>query len=151
MDRTGTWQRGEAGLPALLARLNAGELGRVVRFVLVGGVATLVHVSFALLALHAAGAAPHLANLCGFIVAVVFSYVMHSRVTFRHGGSGKGKGTGGSVLPRFALVASLGFVVSSGAVSGFLALGLAESLAVPLAALVVPVASYLANRFWVFR
>ena len=149
MDRTGTWQRGEAGLPALLARLNAGELGRVVRFVLVGGAATLVHVSIALLALHAAGAAPHLANLCGFIVAVVFSYVMHSRVTFRHGGSGKGRG--GRVLPRFALVAGLGFVISSGAVSGFLALGLAESLAVPLAALVVPVASYLANRFWVFR
>lgn len=141
MEPTGILRR--QGTAAVAIALGEGEIGRIVRFVVVGGAATLVHVGVALLSLHAMGAAPHVANLCGFLVAVVFSYTMHSRVTFRHEGA--------SALPRFSVVALGGFLVSSGAVSAFLALGLPEGVAVPLAALVVPVASYLANRFWVFR
>ncbi len=55
----------------------------VVRFTLVGLVATAVHYCAALAALGWIGLTPVLANASGFLSALAFSFFGHSRITFR--------------------------------------------------------------------
>mgnify|MGYP005843857041 CR=1 FL=1 len=114
------------------------------RFGAVGVLATLVHVSAALVAT-VAGVPPLAANLVGFAVALSVSYLGHARVTF-------------GIMPRFgmeagrfAVTALMGLCASSLTV-WLLAvrLGLGMGVAMAAVALIVPAATYLGLRFWVF-
>ncbi|WP_289040346.1 GtrA family protein [uncultured Aliiroseovarius sp.] len=118
---------------------------QLLRFIGVGGLATLTHVLVASLAYRYASVPDMWANFAGFCVAVLVSYTGHSRVTFATEPTQKGQ------FPRFVFVASMGLVASStivGVVSTWG--GGSFYLAMALVVVLVPIATFLALRFWVF-
>ena len=70
---------GDHGVRALLAQL--------MRFGMVGGFVTFLGAAAYWVPATFFGVAPLLANLLGYAVAMVFGYVLHSRVSFRGHGS----------------------------------------------------------------
>ena len=62
-------------------------LGQLIRFGLVGGFVTALGVSAYWVPATFLGVPPLLANLLGYAIAVVFGYVLHSRVSFKGHGS----------------------------------------------------------------
>lgn len=120
-------------------------LHRILRFVGVGGLATLVHVATALVAERMVGLGPQQANLAGFGAAVMASYFGHARFTFEVDPRSAGQ------FLRFAVVALLGLATSSGIVwlvTGRLGLGF--GLAMAVVAVAVPAITFIAAQFWVF-
>lgn len=119
-------------------------LGQLIRFGGVGGIATLAHVLVALVAGAVLGLQPQGANLAGFLASVLLSYFGHARFTFSRRAS----------VPqflRFAVLAILALAISSATVAlGTTVLGLGLPAVMAAVALVVPTASYLAMRLWVF-
>lgn len=125
---------------SLMQLLNDDRL-RPLRFILVGGLATLVHILVAgsLLALFTLQ--PYVANLIAFLVAFGVSYCGHRYLTFARQGS----------ILRFLAVAIAGFALNNLLLTGLLALGLSAFLAIVVATALVPVFSYLASSLWAFR
>lgn len=119
-----------------------GLIGQVLRFGLIGGLATLVHllVAWWVLRMWAEGS-PFLVNFIAFVVAFQVSFWGHSLFTFRQKGSAW----------RFLLVTLGGFAINSSLLWVFLALGVSSPfLAICLSVLLVPLFVFLASRFWVF-
>lgn len=120
-------------------------LAQLVRFAGVGGLATAVHVLVALLVQAALPVSAQGANLAGFGAAVVLSYLGHARVTF-----GVSARSGPQVL-RFVVLSGLGLATSSATVWLMTTkLGASFGAAMVAVAILVPAASYLAMRLWVF-
>ena len=121
-------------------------IGQLARFGGVGVLATIVHILVALVARNAVELAPLLANFVGFGVAFVVSYNGHARFTF-----------GASETPfpqflRFLFVALFGLAVSTGTVWLIdIQLGLSFSFAMISVGVLVPAATFVALRFWVFN
>ena len=112
------------------------------RFLVVGAIATLVHVLIYVAAVAVLGWSPLAANALGFAAGVQVSYFGHGRWTFRD--------SVGSPL-RFWAVAGLGFVINSLFVQLVTAgLGLAYGWAIPLIAGVTPLVTF-ALKLWAFR
>ncbi|MFB9232712.1 GtrA family protein [Pseudohalocynthiibacter aestuariivivens] len=121
-------------------------VGQLIRFGGVGGMATLVHVIVAMMMRGTFGFSPLQANFTGFASALLFSYLGHAYWTF-----GKGLSREAQFL-RFLFVALVGLVISSGAVLLLdVGLGLDFGIAMLAVAVLVPTATYLALRFWVFE
>ena len=118
--------------------------GRAIRFVGVGGLATLVHIAVAMAVEAGLGLAGLAANLAGWFAAVTLSYLGHLHVTF---GAVPAHAIQG---PRFVFTSLLGLAVSSGIVTGVTALGGSFAAAMALVAVGVPVMTYLMLQFWVF-
>jgi putative flippase GtrA len=121
------------------------EFWRLARFSAVGGLATLVHIGVAMVAVAATEANPTVGAMMGFVAAFLVSYVGHFRFTFA--------ATGGyrDYLPKFAVSALASFLLSTGAVWVATAiLGIDHKVALIALAIIVPVCNYLVNRFWVF-
>jgi putative flippase GtrA len=118
---------------------------QALRFAAVGLAATAAHAGVALAAATTLGLAPLLANLAGYLAAVTLSYGGHARLTFG------GRGGHARRAPRFAAV-SLGGLALSAAITVLVceALGGSFLLAMACVTLVVPAASFLANRRWAF-
>jgi putative flippase GtrA len=119
--------------------------GQVIRFLGVGGIATLLHVLAAILAHSLLPISEQRANLIGFGAAFGVSYLGHAFFTF---GTGL---TGWTGFARFLFVALAGLLCSSTIVwfttewfNGTF------SLAMLAVGFVVPVASFIALRLWVF-
>jgi putative flippase GtrA len=120
-------------------------LAQILRFVGVGGIATLTHVLTALAASRLMPVTPQGANLAGFAAGVVVSYIGHARLTF-----GAPLRSGPQFL-RFVVLSLTGLAASSltvWLVTGVMGLGF--GLAMGTVGLIVPAVSYLAMRFWVF-
>jgi len=116
------------------------------RFASVGGVATLVHVLVAWLAVRAAGAPPLWGNAAGFVCAFGASYAGHFQWTFAtrvgHGVS----------LPRFLTVALGGWGVSSALIWALAGAGRwGMEIALLAVFLVVPPATWALSAAWAFR
>ena len=116
------------------------------RFGFVGLVATAVHLVSALAYHHLLGLTPLMANACAFMTAWAVSYLGNWRWTFeavtRHNQS----------APRYLAVALAGFglnqtiiFITTGLWSWPLWLGL-----IPVV-LIVPMANFLASRYWAYR
>ncbi len=92
------------------------------------------------------GWAPLLANVAGWVVAMVVSYSGHRRLSFRHSGA-----TAVHALPRFVAVSATGFAVNETAYALVLRWG-GWRYDIVLAVVLVAVATltYLASRYWVF-
>ena len=120
-------------------------VGQILRFGGVGVMATVVHVVVALLMHEAVGLAPVPANFAGFTGALLLSYLGHAHYTF-----GVGSGQGGQFL-RFLFVALFGLATSTGTVWVLdTRLGVDFAVAMAVVAVLVPLVTYLALRFWVF-
>ena len=120
-------------------------LGQILRFIGVGGLATLAHVLTAMAVEAAVHVTPQQANLAGFAAGFATSYAGHARVTF-----GAPLRSAAQFL-RFLALSLLGLAASSGTVWLVTTrLGLGFPVAMAAVALIVPAISYLAMRFWVF-
>jgi putative flippase GtrA len=117
----------------------------VFRFVVVGATAAAVHQLVVAGAVELAGLSPGWANLPGFMVAWVVSYLGQRRYTFRSSLPHR------HAAPRFLLVSSLSFVANQGL---FLLLLLVPwlhyAVALFVTQLVVAVGTYTAVRLWAF-
>ena len=119
----------------------ASSAARPLRFVLVGAVATGVHMAVASLLLGFWGWPAYSANLGAFPIAFCASYLGHRYLTFARTGSPW----------RFLLVALAGFGLNNLLLTGLLACGLPALGALLVATALVPMFSYLLSSLWVFR
>jgi putative flippase GtrA len=121
------------------------ELWRLVRFSAVGGLATVVHIGVAMVAVAAAGANPTVGSMVGFGAAFLVSYFGHFRFTFAAPGRHR------DYLLKFAASSLASFFLSTGAVWVATAiLRIDYKPALIALAIIVPLCNYLVNRFWVF-
>lgn len=114
------------------------------RFAGVGVVATLTHVLVALAASSVLELAPLAANLAGYSVAVMVSFWGHLRVTF------KVHDPHVQHLLKFILLATMSLAISSLVTSICTSTGHGIGVAMAAVAVIVPGASFLAARLWVF-
>ncbi len=123
------------------------EFFTIFRFAIVGVAATAVHMLVALLLLNLAAMAPLPANILGFLFAFGVSLVGHSQWTFR-GHSAEFK----SSAARLLFVSFCGFLLNNGVLLVLVENSLlGDNGAIIFAILVVPPATYLLNKFWVFK
>ena len=120
-------------------------LAQLFRFIGVGGLATVMHVLLATIA-HKLLSTPELwSNFIGFCGSVLVSYSGHSSFTFATEANHK------EHFPKFLFVSLTGLAASSSIVWVVSTLaGGSFYLAMGLVALIVPLATFLALRFWVF-
>lgn len=118
------------------------QIGEIVRFGIVGGVATLIQYGVYLLMLYAV--APTLSNTIGYAVSFLFNFVASTRYTFkvktnaRHGAG-------------FALSHLINYGLQIVMLHLFMALGFSEKLApVPMFCVCVPI-NFLLVRFFLKR
>jgi putative flippase GtrA len=121
------------------------EFWRLVRFLLIGGIATAVYVSAALMAVEWAGRSPMVSSTVGFCASFAVSYLGHFHFTFAVPGRYR------DYVVRFAVSSLASFLISTLAM--WLSTKLLEldyRIALIAVAIIIPVCSYLINRFWVF-
>ena len=116
----------------------------IMRFGVVGVAATIVHLSVALIAqsrLHH----PLLANLIGFLVAFVISYLGHAMWSFKIATGWR------RAAVRFFVVAGSGFLFSNLILTACVSSGLLPpAVALMVSIGVIPVCNYAAARLWAF-
>lgn len=117
-------------------------------FVLVGASAALTHMAvFTLVLLLVPTLWPELANVAGFLVAFLVSFVGHRRLSFQDAGT--------SLLQsfmRFAATAVAGFVTNEAVfIALFRVLELPTWLALIGGIVVSAVQTFVLSRFWAFR
>lgn len=138
-------------MTAVLQRVEAlrasGVLGQLIRFVIVGGLSTVVYAAvYWPLATYLIW--PVLASIAGFLVAVVFGYVFHSRWSFQ----GHGAEANTALKFKFFAVQSAGMLMNAAftwVLTGPWVHGPTWWPLVP-AVLVTPIATFALNRLWVF-
>lgn len=131
----------------LLLQRHSELFWQLVRYMLTGGLASIVNIGvYWILALQ--GMDPNLAWAVGFVAAVLFGYVVHSKWSFRgHGTRDDLARTGG----RFVIVALISFTLNS-----FWVWLLVQQMDLPLWApylpvlTVTPLVIFALNRKWVF-
>jgi putative flippase GtrA len=121
------------------------EFWRVVRFSIVGIVATAAHVSVAIIAVSVAGVFPVVGSVIGFLAAFMISYYGHSRFTFAVAGQSRDE------LLRFGIAGLVSFILSTIVVWVLTSILRVDSKSALVATgIIVPISNYLINRFWVF-
>lgn len=121
------------------------EFWRMVRFSIVGIVATVVHVSVAIVAIDYAGVSPVIGSVIGFLAAFLVSYVGHFRFTFHVQGQYR------DYVLRFGIGSLVSFVLSTVLVWVLTGpLRVDAKLALVATGIIVPISNYLINRLWVF-
>lgn len=123
------------------------ELFQLIRFGAVGAVATGIHAAGAgvFLALRGDAASAVAANLAGFCCAFLWSFLGNTFFVFRYPGSAT------EVFPRFALVSAVTFALAMAVSATADRIGLHPLAAIAAVVVLIPIASYLGNRWWVFR
>jgi putative flippase GtrA len=119
---------------------------RVAWFLVVGGVASMVHWGVVVAMVEGTGARPLPANVVGWLVAVGVSFLGHHRLSFRGHPA-----PAAAAARRFVVVSACGFMLNQGAYAVLLATsGLSYALLLGLVLAGVALASYAASRWWVF-
>lgn len=118
---------------------------RFVRFVIAGGVATLVHVVLFVVLLEGAHLDATAASIPAFAVALLASYLLNWAWTFEASSSLLAR------LPQFIVVAAVGLVVNV-ALTLFVvdALRLHYAVALALVVTITPIVTFWLNRQWTF-
>lgn len=123
-------------------------LGQLLRFGMVGGFVTALGVAAYYIPATWLGVAPLLANLLGYMVAVTFGYILHSRVSFKGHGS---RDNPAARTGRFFIVSLVSLGLNSlfvGVLTGPLD-GPTWWPVVPML-FVTPLVTFTLNRQWVF-
>lgn len=119
---------------------------QLVWFGLVGASAAAVHLGTVWLLVSRLELAPLSANVLGFCAAFVVSFIGHHRRTFASHAAPLSQ-----ALPRFLMVAVLGFVCNEILYALLLLLGLEYRLALFLVLVAVAGMTWLLSRYWAFR
>ncbi len=115
-------------------------------FGLVGASAALLHFCVVWLLVSQWQMAALAANVAGFVLAFGVSFVGHHRFSFA-----SSQAKTGAALPRFAIVALLGFSCNELLYGLLLAAGLEYRLALLLVLLAVAAMTWILSRHWAFR
>ena len=120
-------------------------MGQLMRFGVIGVIATVIHVAIALLLHHLIGVSPLWSNAIAFITAWMFSYVGNRVWTFesetRHT----------RAIPRYFLVSCCGFALNQLIVFVTVSWwGWPFWLALACAVTIVPLISFTASRYWAY-
>ncbi|MGM5024454.1 GtrA family protein [Tardiphaga sp. 367_B4_N1_1] len=121
------------------------EFWRLARFSLIGAVATAVYVLAAMMAVEWAGVGPMVGSTIGFCASFAVSYLGHFHFTFAVPGRYR------DYVVKFAVSSAASFLISTLAM--WLAtklFGIDYRIALIAVAIIIPICSYLVNRFWVF-
>jgi len=122
------------------------EVGRIIRFGIVGVGAALVYAAVTALAVESGVASPVVASVSGHLVAGLVSYFGHLHFSF-------------AVNPdhqvfawRFVVIALITIAMNIGVtVLLTMVLGMSYRVAVLVVMVLIPLTNYLCNRFWVFH
>lgn len=119
------------------------EKWQMLRFLVIGSGATLVHIIIGMLLLFICkNSIPiFLINFIAFVFAFLFSYFGHKYFTFKADGN----------LIKFLCVAILGFVFNSLLLYLELKAGVNRKIALPISIAVIPVVTYFLSKIWVFN
>lgn len=121
-------------------------LHQFIRFGLVGIISTLTHVGTLMILVEIFKCPPIPASGIGFILAVIISYVLNYRYTFRASGSHN------IYFPRYILVCIVGFAFNTTVM--YLTVDLLKWWYMAgqiLALFIVPISNFTLNRFWAFK
>ena len=122
--------------------LDKKKLGEIVRFIIVGGLATAIQYGVYLLMLF--WLQPLLANTIGYLVSFTFNYIASTRYTFRVKSTTK-RGLG------FVFSHIVNYLLQSLTLHAFLLLGLDKKIAmIPMFAICVPI-NFVLVRFFLHR
>ena len=134
--------------PPLIAERHSELVGQLFRYVLTGGLASIVNIGVYWV-LAARGMDPNLAWTLGFVAAVLVGYVVHSRWSFRgHGRRDNLARTGG----RFVVVSLVSFGLNQLWVWLLVRqMELPLWAPYPLVLGVTPLVVFALNRRWVFN
>lgn len=80
---------------------------QVIRFVIIGGVATSVQYAILIVLVRFASSEPVVASTIGFAISAVLNYLANRRFTFRS------RARHGDAVPRFVLVALVGLLINA--------------------------------------
>lgn len=129
----------------------SAELLRIIRFGLVGGLATLVHASVYAGLAGSEIVAPLIANLIAFAVAVSVSFIGHLYWTFHDHAAGYSAAERGRALGRFIVTATIGLGLNSCFVWLVVdVLRLSPLMAVIPMVTLSPAVVYLLGKHWAF-
>lgn len=118
------------------------DLMQFLRFIVVGGAATLAHFFLAMLLclFFKSCCSMFFLNIMAFSVAFAISYLGHRYITFCKRGS----------FPKFFLTSLSGFAINNLVLFFMIWLGLYGEISLLFSILIVPFITYLLSRFWVF-
>ena len=134
----------------MIRRLVAdpGTRGQLLRFLVAGGLVTGLAIAVYWVLATPLGVAPLLANLAGYVAAVLSGYVLHSRWSFRDHGDRDDPAARGVRFATVSLISlalnSLWVWVLTGPLGGPTWWPILPMLAV------TPIVTFLLNRKWVF-
>jgi len=121
------------------------KLPRFLKFVLVGLLATAMHIGLVMALVEGMSLAPVLASLPAFLVALSVSYLINHHWTFAAAGPYRRH------LPRYALVALGGLILNAAIMYSVVdLLGASYFLGLVVVIMVVPVLGYMLQRGWSF-
>ena len=125
---------------------NVSELLRAGRFAIIGGLATLVHLVFAQVALAIGGISLTGANTFGFVCAFVAGFLGHQYFTF------SSTAPFWQAFRRYGVIAIAGFAVNNIVLFGLVNAGLlTKEVSLTIAIVIVPIGTFLASRLWGFK
>lgn len=128
-----------------MAIRTRAELFQAVRFGLVGGLSTLVHMVVAQGLLATELASLGWSNVVGFVIAFFVSFLGHYHFSFQ-----RNTPFLRSML-RYGVIALMGFAVNNFVLLGLVSMNvLPEAVALAVAIIIVPVGTFIASRFWGF-
>jgi putative flippase GtrA len=134
--------------PLLLPFVTHAAFAQLVRFALGGLACTLFATCVYIAAAVGFGIAALSANTISHGFGIFASYMVHSRWSFAAGG----KGEEAAMIARFVAVSGFAYALNSFWVwVAVHALDLSPLAPVPAMIFITPVASFLLNRYWVFR
>lgn len=119
-------------------------IGRVGRFLAVGGVATAVQYLSLVMLVETLGVAEVPSSVLAFCLGAVVSYLLNYYVTFA------GSSPHRQALPRFVVVVAIGLAINTLSFSLMLVL-LPYLLAQVVATLVTLISNFLLHQFWIYR
>jgi len=123
---------------------SRASVERVLRFLAVGGAATIIHFSVLIALVEGAGAEPTLATSAGYAVSAGFNYIANRSFTFRSDALHH------AAVPRFLAMCLLGLSLNAAGMWAWTSLGLHYVAAQVLTTLVVVTVNYLVASRWVF-
>lgn len=125
--------------------MNKALFLQIMRFGIVGVIASLVHFSFVVLFVQLLHWQPLVANIVGFSIGVQVSYWGHRTFTFRDSGA-----THRVAYPRLVMLQTGNFIANEGLFSLFLALHIPYQLALLMVLAIMPIFTFVISKAWVF-
>jgi putative flippase GtrA len=125
--------------------MSAGEhFTRLVRFALVGGIATAIQFAILVLLVRGFDMAPTAASSVGFVLSAFVNYYLNHRFTFRSNRAH------GPAAAKFGLLAATGLLINAAVMHLMLGTGVYYLLAQICATAVVLFWNFIGNSLWTF-